>query len=241
MSVRSFTVFQDTSTEIQKINHNSDENFVITTATDAAATLLSTLAAIEKENLHPVTGERAASASSNASKKRKTAVLVTKVLAPLPSTKKQKDGKSESTKSRKSSAGSGKKTDGRRKDARGSRSTRKASPLPRVDEEQEALTATPTQRHPTRLTIPQSKINSKCYELTVSPLADVSEAYDTVTETSDQESVFDKVRISSSFPVTSVDPGFRSSLPNLKYATTFLLHYRTRRYHPNKLLLSLPR
>ncbi|OAX42427.1 hypothetical protein K503DRAFT_710579 [Rhizopogon vinicolor AM-OR11-026] len=193
MSVRSFTVFQDTTTEIQKINHTSDANVVITTDTDATATLLSTLAAIEKENLHPVTGERAALASSNASKKRKTAVLVTKVLAPLPSSKKQKDLKSESKKSRKSSTGNGKKADdGRKKGARGSRSTRKASPLPRVDEEQEALTATPTQRHPTRLTIPQSKIDSRCYELTVSPLADVSEAYDTATETSDQESIFDK-------------------------------------------------
>ncbi|KAJ8589354.1 hypothetical protein M405DRAFT_933519 [Rhizopogon salebrosus TDB-379] len=192
MSVRSFTVFQDTTTEIQKINHNSDTNVVITTATDAAATLLSTLAAIEKENLHPVTGERAALASTNAPKKRKTSVLVTKVLAPLPSSKKPKDVKSELKKLRKSSTGNGKKTDGRKKSVRGSRSTRKASPLPRVDEEQEALTATPTQRNPSRLTISQSNIDSRCYELTVSPLADVSEAYDTATETSDQESVFDK-------------------------------------------------
>jgi hypothetical protein len=199
MSVRSFTVFQDTTTEIQKINHNSDTNVVITTATDAAATLLSTLAAIEKENLHPVTGERAALVSTNAPKKRKTSVLVTKVLAPLPSSKKSKDVKSELKKLRKSSTGNGKKTDGRKKSVRGSRSTRKASPLPRVDEEQEALTATPTQRNPSRLTISQSNIDSRCYELTVSPLADVSEAYDTATETSDQESVFDKVGISFSF------------------------------------------
>lgn len=238
MSVRSFTVFQDTTTEIQEIKNNSDRD-VTTTTTDSAATLLSTLAAIEKENLHPVTGERAASSSSNAPKKRKSAVLVTKVLAPLPSSKKQKDVKSDSRKLRKSSNGNGKKADGRKKSARGTRSTRKASPLPRVDEEQEALTATPTPRYPTRLTISQSNIDSRCYELTVSPLADVSEAYDTATETSDQESVFDKVRISFLLFFDSVDTGFRSSLPNPKSVTTFLLHYRTRHYHPSKLKLLL--
>ncbi|KAG2156831.1 uncharacterized protein EDB93DRAFT_870348 [Suillus bovinus] len=192
MSVRSFTVFQDTPTEIQKITHVSDKNLVTSTAADAAATLLSTLAAIEKENLHPLTGQRATQSTTNPSKKRKTAVLVTKVVAPLPSSKKQKELKSESKKLRKSATGNGNKSDGCKKVPRGSRPVRKASPLPRVDEEQEISTATPSQRDPTRLIISQAKIDSKCYELTVSPLADVSEAYDTATETSDQESVFDK-------------------------------------------------
>lgn len=192
MSVRSFTVFQDTPTEIQKINHVSDKNLVTTTAADDAATLLSTLAAIEKENLHPLTGERAAQTMTNASKKRKTAVLVTKVVAPPPSSKKQKELKSDPKKPRKSTSGNGNRSDGRKKAPRGSRPTRKASPLPRVDEEQELSTAIRSQRDPTRLIISQAKIDSKCYELTVSPLADVSGAYDTATETSDQESVFDK-------------------------------------------------
>lgn len=192
MSVRSFTVFQDTPTEIQKISLASDKNLVTTTAADAAATLLSTLAAIEKENLHPLTGERAAQTTTNASKKRKTAVLVTKVVVPPPSSKKQKELKSEPKKLRKSASGNGNRSDGRKKIPRGSRPARKASPLPRVDEERELSTATPSQRVPTRLIVSQAKIDSKCYELTVSPLADVSEAYDTATETSDQESVFDK-------------------------------------------------
>ncbi|KAG2124443.1 hypothetical protein DEU56DRAFT_917022 [Suillus clintonianus] len=210
MSVRSFTVFQDTPTEIQKITHVSDKNLVITTAADAAATLLSTLAAIEKENLHPLTGERAAQATANASKKRKTAVLVTKVVAPPLSSKKQKEVKSEPKKSRKSS--SGKKSDGRKKIPRGSRPQRNASPLPRVDEEQELSTATPMKRDPTRLIISQANIDSKCYELTVSPLADVSEAYDTATETSDQESVFDKEQ--------SVEPEIRDYFsPPLSHAS----------------------
>lgn len=192
MSVRSFTVFQDTPTEIQKISLVSDKNLVATTAADATATLLSTLAAIEKENLHPLTGERAAQHTTNASKKRKTAALVTKVVVPPPSSKKHKELKSEPKKLRKSANGNGNRSDGRKKIPRGSRPARKASPLPRVDEEQELLTAAPSQRDPTRLIVSQAKIDSKCYELTVSPLADVSEAYDTATETSDQESVFDK-------------------------------------------------
>jgi hypothetical protein len=190
MSVRSFTVFQDTPTEIQKISHVSDKNLVTKTPADAAATLLSTLAAIEKENLHPLTGERAVQTTTNASKKRKTAVLVTKVVAPPSSSKKQKELKSEPKKLRKSSSGNGNRSDARKKTPRGSRPTRKASPLPRVDEEQEFSSA--KQRDPTRLIISQANIDSKCYELTVSPLADVSGAYDTATETSDQESVFDK-------------------------------------------------
>lgn len=115
MSVRSFTVFQDTPTEIQKISHVSDKNLVTTTAADAAATLLSTLAAIEKENLHPLTGERAAQTTTNASKKRKTAVLVTKVVVPPPSSKKQKELKSDSKKLRKSASGNVNRSDGRKK------------------------------------------------------------------------------------------------------------------------------
>ncbi|KAG1748279.1 uncharacterized protein EDB91DRAFT_1198003 [Suillus paluster] len=212
MSVRSFTVFQDIPTEIQKISHGSDKSLVMPTAADVSATLLSTLAAIEKENLHPLTGERAAQTLTNASKKRKTAVLVTKVVAPPTSSKKQKDVKSEPKKLRKSTSGNGKRSDGRKKIARESRSARKASPLPRVDEEQEISTATPIQRIPTRLTISQAKIDSRCYELTVSPLADVSEAYDTATEASDQESVFEKEQ--------SAEPEIRDySSPALSHAS----------------------
>lgn len=239
MSVRSFTVFQDTPTEIQKISLASDKNLVTTTAADVAATLLSTLAAIEKENLHPLTGERAAQTTTNASKKRKTAVLVTKVVVPPSSSKKHKELKSEPKKLRKSASGNGNRSDGRKKIPRGSRPARKASPLPRVDEEQELSTATPNQRVPTRLIVSQAKIDSKCYELTVSPLADVSEAYDTATETSDQESVFDKVGASLLCSPVLIDPGFRNNLLNLNFGTTSHPQYRTPRYHLSKRKLLL--
>lgn len=239
MSVRSFTVFQDTPTEIQKISLASDKNLVTTTAADVAATLLSTLAAIEKENLHPLTGERAAQTTTNASKKRKTAVLVTKVVVPPSSSKKHKELKSEPKKLRKSASGNGNRSDGRKKIPRGSRPARKASPLPRVDEEQELSTATPNQRVPTRLIVSQAKIDSKCYELTVSPLADVSEAYDTATETSDQESVFDKVGASLLCSPVLIDPGFRNNLLNLNFGTTSHPQYRTPHYHLSKRKLLL--
>ncbi|KIJ59373.1 hypothetical protein HYDPIDRAFT_162479 [Hydnomerulius pinastri MD-312] len=188
MSVRSFTVFQDTPTEIPQIHNDCDESAVKASATEAVATLLSTLAAIEKENLHPVTGERAGPASASETKKRKTGALATKILV-VPSSKKQKELKPESKKSRKplSSSGKPKSSDGRKSSSKGSRSSRKASPLPPVDEEQES------QREPARLTITQANIDSRCYELTVSPLADVSEAYEaTPAESQEPETHTDK-------------------------------------------------
>ncbi|KAF9239868.1 hypothetical protein BU15DRAFT_87869 [Melanogaster broomeanus] len=152
MSTRSFTVFLDTPAEISQPRYDSDEGALNVSATEIAATLLSTLAAVEKENLHPVTGKRAPGSGSE-TKKRKTG--------------KQKELKPESKKSRKPLSSSGKP-----KSSKTSRSSRRASPLPSVDEEQEL------QRHPARLAISQASIDSRCYELTVSPLADVSEAYE---------------------------------------------------------------
>ncbi|KAH7923440.1 hypothetical protein BV22DRAFT_1036292 [Leucogyrophana mollusca] len=182
MSVRSFTVFQDTPIEIPKIINNCNDSATTSSAAaDAAATLLSTLATTEKENLHPVTGERAGPASIAACKKRKTGVLVTKVLV-APSVKKQKEH-SQLKKERKVLGSKGKSSEGRKGSSskKPSRSARKASPLPKVDEEQEI------QRQPPHLSISQINIDSKCYELTVSPLADVSDAYDTTPQPESQE------------------------------------------------------
>ncbi|KAF9219501.1 hypothetical protein BS17DRAFT_760829 [Gyrodon lividus] len=172
MPSRSFTVFQDTPTETPQRHNASDDSTVTLSAKDVAATLLSTLAAIEKENLHPVTGERAGPTSGSEAKKRKTGVLATKQLV-APSSKKQKELKAESKKSRKplSSGGKPKSSDGR-KNSKASRSSRRTSPLPPVDEEQELP------HQPTRPPVSQADIDSRCYELTVSPLANVSEAYE---------------------------------------------------------------
>lgn len=186
MATRSFTVFQDSPTEILQGDRVTEGP---ASATDATATLVSTLAAIEKENLHPLTGQRTGPASSSENKKRKTAALSTKLVVDL--SKKQKEPKSESTRKQRkqpSLSGKSKSSDTRRSSrSKRHRSPRNASPLPPVQEELDA------QREPSCL---QATINSRCYELTVSPLADVSEAYDTVSQ-SDHDSPSDDVRIYS--------------------------------------------
>ncbi|KAG9313536.1 hypothetical protein JVU11DRAFT_5863 [Chiua virens] len=182
MSVRSFTVFQDTPSDFLHHSHDDLDSSAITlSATDTAVTLLSTLAAIEKENLHPVTGQRPGPTVGSEAKKRKNSVLATKVLV-VSSSKKHKESKGEPKRARKplSSTGKSKSSDARKGSSRSSRS-RKPSPLPPVVEEQES------QRQPPRLSISQTAIDSRCYELTVSPLADVSEAYD-ATRTDSQDS-----------------------------------------------------
>ena len=173
MSVRSFTVFQDIH----------DEHSPRTAATDTAATLLSTLAAIEKENLHPVTGQRAGPTIASEAKKRKTAALATK-LVPVPAAKKHKELKGEPKKTRKplSSSGKPRSADSAKSTSKSSRS-RKASPLPPVVEEHEAHRQRPC------LSTSQIDINSRCYELTVSPLADVSDAYDPTRSESQEPDV----------------------------------------------------
>lgn len=159
MSVRAFTVFQDTpSVETSEPR-----------VTSPSATTLASLT--EKENVHPLTGER--TGPDFTSKKRKTTVLATKVHMPL-TTKKQTDDSKHESKKRKSASSSSLKTKSTLK--RGGkvkaskRSTRKlSSPLPKVDEE---VALEKEQR------VAQAHIDSKCYELTVQPLADVTPAYE---------------------------------------------------------------
>jgi hypothetical protein len=89
-----------------------------------------------------------------------------------PGTKKQKESQEHKheAKKRKSSSSSAPKV---KKDGKGSRKTgrelsRRASPMPKVDEEA-GIGKEPE--------MTQADIDSKCYELTVQPLADVSQAY----------------------------------------------------------------
>lgn len=173
MSVRSFTVFQDSPSDHNLSRDDSD----VTSAADAAATLLSTLAAIEKENLHPITGQRAGPTVGSETKKRKTGALATKVLV-VPSAKKHKE-QPKKTRKPLSASGKPKSSDAKKSTSKPSRS-RRPSPLPPVAEEREL------HRQPPPLSISQTDIDSRCYELTVSPLADVSEAYD-ATRTGSQE------------------------------------------------------
>ena len=183
MSLRSFTVFQDVvpsdapQPKISRPNAmiaRSSLNVALpTNATSTTGELLT----LDKENYHPVTGERAG--PSNIGTKRKTTVLAIKV-QPEPATKSKNDKESDrepEQKKRKASTSSTSK--GKvKKNAKGTGSTkkstskraaaRKVSPMPKLNEEEES------EKEP----ITQADIDSRCYELTVKPLADVSQAYE---------------------------------------------------------------
>jgi hypothetical protein len=174
MALSSFTVYCDTPDDAAV---NTKVSLAPKTAVLAATTpnpnvsaSNTTLAStIEKENLHPVTGERCAAVSdSSATKKRKTNVLATKTIVA----KKQKESKEDRMEGKKprsasSSAAKGKK-DGKTVRKTAKKPSRRVSPLPRLDEEDVAV----------RNRLMQADVASRCYELTVSPLADVTQAYD---------------------------------------------------------------
>ncbi|KAG6908949.1 hypothetical protein DXG01_002728 [Tephrocybe rancida] len=180
MSLRTFTVFQDTpSSDNAKPKATTTVTSPALSSRPLNVNSATTVTTAEKENMHPLTGERAGPSTTNI-KKRKTSVLATKVHTPLTS-KKQKESK-ESTdsnadvKKRKSSATStskakaGVKKEGKTSSSRKTtkKPLRRVSPLPKVDEEAEAE----------RDRITQAEIDSRCYELTVKPLADLSQAYE---------------------------------------------------------------
>ncbi|KAF7966499.1 hypothetical protein HWV62_38118 [Athelia sp. TMB] len=184
---RSFTVFMDTppADPIKPRAAHSDaaqpENHGALSVTD----LLSPAHAAAKENLHPLTGE-----STTSSKKRKTSsVLATKVHNP-PTSKKQKESasvvkpKTESKKRKAPVAGSSplkakkgaapdKAVAAKKKPTTRAASKRKATvtPLPQLAEEGEAEVEVVEK-------MTQADVDSRCYELTVLPLADVTTAFD---------------------------------------------------------------
>ncbi|KAF7316226.1 hypothetical protein MIND_00141200 [Mycena indigotica] len=155
MATRSFTVFCDFTEE--KPTHVAAANVLAVTSPNirSSSSTNAAASATEKENLHPVTGENCA-APSSPSKKRKTNVLATKVIV----SKKSKGELKPATKSKKEA--------GKRKGT--TKKSRRVPALPKLDEESNEGNA--AQR------LLQSDIDSRCYELTVSPLADVTQAYD---------------------------------------------------------------
>ncbi|ESK84443.1 hypothetical protein Moror_6222 [Moniliophthora roreri MCA 2997] len=180
MSSRSFTVFVDTpSTDTPQPKDNISEPVSPSASAALAATIssiLSPVTATDKENLDPVTGEPVVPNNTN-QKKRKTIVLATKTLTPLEpilkDSKEAAEGQPE-TKKRKSSISSGSKSKSK-KDGKGTGSvkksvkkvSRRASPMPKVEEEGDL----------DREAREQALVDSRCKDLTVKPLADVSEAY----------------------------------------------------------------
>jgi hypothetical protein len=180
-----FTIFVDSprtsqSTAPQKPQHSPHSPTI--TPTTSFSSLAPTA---EKENFDPVTGQLSGPSSSQAAgKKRKTGVLVTKSHLPLGG--KAKESKPEPKKRKSASAPpskgkgpavkkSSKAQSSTRKSGKSSRS-RKASPLPKVDEDEELEKDKASQKEGERLM--QTDIDSKCYDLTVLPLADVTVAYE---------------------------------------------------------------
>lgn len=182
MSLRTFTVFQDApSCDIPKPKAS---NAILSTSSSLLANSANlnnatTLTTAEKENLHPLTGERAGPSNTN-TKKRKTSVLATKVHLPLGSKKQKelKEAQPDAKKRKSSSTSTAKPKSSTKKDGKASSSSRKGtkkpsrrvSPMPKLNEEAE------TDREHERII--QADIDSRCYELTVRPLADVSQAYE---------------------------------------------------------------
>ncbi|TFK72069.1 hypothetical protein BDN72DRAFT_855711 [Pluteus cervinus] len=192
MSVRSFTVFQD-SPSIEPPEQKALSPVVLSplspqTNVMPTAALATVPGSLEKENVHPVTGERAGAPSAT-TKKRKTVVLATKLHLPLegkkkvakesqPEAKKRKStasstsdkGTTTSKSSTKKDSKSVKSTSSSTRKVTKKRSTRRIAPLPKVEEEARV------EQDP--VAVSNALIDSRCYDLTVKPLADVTPAYE---------------------------------------------------------------
>ncbi|KAH9478741.1 hypothetical protein JR316_0009201 [Psilocybe cubensis] len=229
MSLRSFTVFQDdapskdTQPKVSRPTAMTTRSATRNILSAKSATAAGESAPLDKENYNPLTGERAG--PSTAAKKRKTAVLSAKPLPPVKS-KKEQEGHSEPEKKKRKPSASGvtkptvssaSKTKVK-KDVKGSGSLKKSSnnrtgsskvsPLPKLAEVEEAEKEQST----------QADIDSRCYDLTVKPLADVSQAYEessifdgfanAVAGGSEEKVKFDKVKFGTA-KASSVEPEIR--------------------------------
>lgn len=140
----------------------------------------------DKENLHPLTGRRT-STDDTQGKKRKTAVLATKLLVTTNKTAKEphspkkrklsvsntSKGPVEKKEKKEKEQNDDKKAAVNRRPTKKSRA-RKATGLAKVDEEVEEE----KESEPGHRNISQAEVDSRCYELTVMPLADLSKAYE---------------------------------------------------------------
>ncbi|KAK0489630.1 hypothetical protein EDD18DRAFT_589846 [Armillaria luteobubalina] len=185
MATRSFTIFQDVPS-LPKPPALKPTTSVLSSTTVTNVNKVTTLSSLSteanKENLDPLTGERVNTGSKSSGKKRKSATSFSKALAYIEVVKPKEDPEPQ-LKKRKSSASSVKKVKGRR-EGKGPTSTRKAgkklrapSPLPPVEEEV-AENIVPEGNDAAQTPLTQAEIDAKCYELTVKPLADVSQAFE---------------------------------------------------------------
>lgn len=212
MSTRKFSVFVDEPSATKRpLSRSVSASAVLTTRSENTfGSVRSVLGAVpEKENIHPVTGS--STTSSQTGKKRKASesgsVLVTKAFAPVTIEAKPKRAeikrKQSSSKQSKVSKEPLKKNTEPRKilgatnhtnaplkrtpsapPSRGSPVTLDAVP----EEIEEKVTANEdTEGEKKAHNVSQSQIDGRCYDLTVSPLADVTDAYLQSSESKEEE------------------------------------------------------
>ncbi|KAL9710377.1 hypothetical protein Ac2012v2_006678 [Leucoagaricus gongylophorus] len=180
----SFTVFQDVPTDEAVKAKRVTSNIMATCSssrsnnTPLSSSSSNELIPTDKENVNPLTGERAGTAAISKSKKRKTTVLSDKPSVSL-ALKKVKDAQPSKKRKASSKVEQGKGVVKKEEKAAGSarkvvrRVAHKVSKLPRLEEE--FIDQAQETEHFT-----QASINSRYYDLMVQPLADVSQAYETV-------------------------------------------------------------
>jgi hypothetical protein len=169
MNPRTFVVFQDDPSEplpTVKADVSSalpspliEPTFLVPSTTPVTTA--------EKENLHPVTGARTGATADSQTKKRKNGILATKLHIP-PTTKKPRDLALDCRKRKTTTLSASKSSNSGRVTGSG------APDLSRVEEAVEP-------EQPCQYKATQVEVDSKCYDLTVSPLADVSHAFDQVS------------------------------------------------------------
>ena len=166
MPSRKFTVFIDDASTAK--SHQASKPALNKLSEEEAG--ISSLSATEKENLHPLTGGRLRS-SSTVGLKRKSSVLATKLNNPP----KTKDPKKAPTlvlsKKRKVTSSSDGETERSRPRAR----TVKLITRGRGSPELASIAEEADERLARKLS--HTDVRSRCYDLTVSPLANVSDAF----------------------------------------------------------------
>lgn len=180
MTSRTFTVFQDVpADEVIKAKQPTSNGMTTRSSSGSDSELSRSSASNEhmstdKENVNPLTGERAGTAAM--SKKRKTTVLADKSSAHLAlktakdaQLPKKRKASSKGKQSKEVVNKEGKAIGSTRKITR--RGTHKVSKLPRLEEE--IISQAQEIKH-----FDQASIDSRCYDLMVQPLADVSQAYE---------------------------------------------------------------
>ncbi|KAI9438599.1 hypothetical protein H4582DRAFT_2057249 [Lactarius indigo] len=167
MATRAFVVFRDEPSKPLSTAVKTDVSLSPSLLVQPTILVLSPgtpLTTAEKENLHPSTGARSGVIADPQSKKRKNSVLATKLHIP-PTVKKQRDSALDGRKRKTASTSSSK----------GSKVTTSGAPeLPKVEEVVEPEPCSQNK-------VTQAEVDSRCYDLTVSPLADVSHAFDQVS------------------------------------------------------------